>query len=216
VTEAIAERHIDNVNWLDRLTSRRVAGWAFVLWPVAAISVVFLGVASGSTMTIELGFIVAPVFATPRDLYLARRLAPRGNPWITRLAVLNVAAIWCVSVTHFAAITLTGMPVWDPWPRSATALIGLAFAVLVARFGRSDPALPWLRLLVLAAAIETVDIVAKAMGTPSIAAATRGTGAYWIVGIAYLFWIVFVPVWSFVVGRRLLGEERRGVMTPVA
>jgi hypothetical protein len=94
-------------------------------------------------------------------------------------------------------------------------LIGLAFAVLVARFGRGDPALPWLRLLVLAAVIETFDIVADAMGTPSIAAATRGTAASWIVGIAYLFWIVFVPIWSFVVGRRLLGEERRQAMSPL-
>jgi hypothetical protein len=182
---------------------------------VAAISIVALGVASGPSIATELAFIVAPVFALPRNLYLARRLAPRGGRWLTRLAVLNVAAIWFVSVAHFSAIALTGTPAWDPGPRSVTALIGLAFAVLVARFGRGDPALPWLRLLVLAAVIETFDIVADAMGTPSIAAATRGTAAAWIVGIAYLFWIVFVPIWSFVVGRRLLGEERRQAMSPL-
>jgi len=196
------------VGWLDRLTSRRVAAWAFVLWPVAAISVVVLGIASGSTIAAEVGFIVSPVFAVPRDLYLARRLAPHGA-WITRLAVLNVAAIWSVSIAHFTAIALTGTPAWDPWLRSAAALIGLTFAVLVARFGRGDRALPWLRLLVLAAMIEAVDIVANAAGTPSIASATRGTAAFWIVGIAYLFWLVFVPVWSFVVGRRLLDEANR-------
>ena len=87
---------------VDRIATRRLAGWAFVLLAVIAVPQIVTNALTRNAAVAAVLSIIGLALIAPAYLYLGRRLTPVGGAWALRLAALYVV----VTAIDAAAVTV--------------------------------------------------------------------------------------------------------------